>query len=449
MPTSEAMAAADAAWLHMDRPTNRMTIVAVLVLERPLELARLRRLIARRLVMRHPRFRAKVTTGGPAGGPRWEEDPHFDLALHVHHVALPAPGGDAALQRLVADLASTDLDRDRPLWDVHLVDGVGDGCALVVRLHHCIADGIALARVLLELTDGGRRRTPPAHALEHSGPSLLTRAAGLPFAAARRLAPRSLVGATREAAADAVALAQLLGSPPDPPGPLKGDHGQGLRVAWTAPIDLAGVKAIAHAAGATVNDVLLAALAGALAPDLQHDGEPEPRFHAVVPFDVRDAAAPMSAELGNRFGLVFVRLPVAEATPGERLAAVQREMAAIKASRQPAVSYAALRALGLAPAPVEARLMDFFSAKGTAVVTDVRGPERTIRLGGAAVSDAFIWAPCAGSVGASVSIFSYRGTIRVGMLAHAGLHPAPARVARHFAAEVAALQRDVAQDSVS
>src|SRR6185369_12453933 len=153
MPSSEPMAAADAAWLHMDRPTNRMIIVSVLILEAPLDAARLRRLVARRLVARFPRFRQRVAAGRPLGGARWEEDPDFDLGLHLHRVALPAPGEERALQ-----------------------DGVGDGCALVVRLHHCLADGIALARVMLELTDqpGDRRAERPIAAppAEERGPSV-------------------------------------------------------------------------------------------------------------------------------------------------------------------------------------------------------------------------------------------------------------------------------------
>src|SRR6185369_11095481 len=120
MPSSEPMAAADAAWLHMDRPTNRMIIVSVLILEAPLDAARLRRLVARRLVARFPRFRQRVAAGRPLGGARWEEDPDFDLGLHLHRVALPAPGDEHALQELVGDLAGADLDHDRPLWDIHL-----------------------------------------------------------------------------------------------------------------------------------------------------------------------------------------------------------------------------------------------------------------------------------------------------------------------------------------
>src|SRR3954454_19170439 len=101
MSPSQPMTAADAAWLHMDRPTNRMIIVSVLLLEAPLDVRRLRRLVQRRLVARFPRFCRRVVGGGPLGAPRWEDDPDFDLALHVHRVALPDPGDEATLQELV------------------------------------------------------------------------------------------------------------------------------------------------------------------------------------------------------------------------------------------------------------------------------------------------------------------------------------------------------------
>jgi diacylglycerol O-acyltransferase len=450
MSSSHPMAAADAAWLHMDRPTNRMIIVSVLMLEAPLDMRRLRRIVERRLVARYPRFRQRVVGGGPLGGPHWQDDDDFDLSLHVHRIALPAPGDERALEELVGDLMASDLDHDRPLWEIHLVESCGAGCALVIRLHHCVADGIALARVLLDLTDGHRAgaaagAVAPPQPPEHSAvDALLAPAhavAGAPLAAARRLRhPDALLDLGHEVADDAIALARLLGGAQDPPSAMKGHHGAGQRVAWTPPLALDDVKAIAHATDTTVNDVLLTALAGALAREIGSEPDGPDSVHAIVPFDVRPADAPLPAELGNRFGLVFARLPLDCEAPLQRLAAIHTEMSAIKRSRQPAVSYAALQVMGLAPAGVEARLIDLLSAKGSAVVTDVPGPHRTVRLGGVAVSDAFVWAPCAGSVGISVSIFSYRGRVRVGFLSHAGLRPPPQRLAQRIVGQLAELR---------
>lgn len=137
---------ADAAWLHMDRPTNRMVINAVLWFDEPLDPEAIRSVLRERIVERFPSFRQRAVEHGALGGADWEDDPDFDLDLHLHHIALPAPGDRIALQELVGDLASTPLHRDKPLWDAYLVDGYGAGSALQLRMHHCIADGIALAR---------------------------------------------------------------------------------------------------------------------------------------------------------------------------------------------------------------------------------------------------------------------------------------------------------------
>jgi WS/DGAT/MGAT family acyltransferase len=138
----------------MDRPTNLMVVNSVLWFEEPLDLERARRVVRERLVERFPRFRQRVVEpSGVLGVPSWEDDPTFDLDRHLHHIALPAPGDRVALQELVGDLISAPLDRSKPLWDTYVVDGFGSGMALVTRMHHSIADGIALTRVLLSMTD--------------------------------------------------------------------------------------------------------------------------------------------------------------------------------------------------------------------------------------------------------------------------------------------------------
>ncbi|HET8754901.1 MAG TPA: wax ester/triacylglycerol synthase domain-containing protein, partial [Solirubrobacteraceae bacterium] len=152
MSTSHAMARADAAWLHMDRPTNLMVINSVLWFDEPVDWDAYTAVIRDRLLARFDRFRQRPVEGPT--GPHWE-DVEVDLELHVHHVALPAPGDRRALETFVSDRAAMPLDRSRPLWEVYLIDGFGDGAAVLTRMHHCIADGITLARVMLTLTDGG------------------------------------------------------------------------------------------------------------------------------------------------------------------------------------------------------------------------------------------------------------------------------------------------------
>ena len=151
---SARLGAADTAWLHMDRPTNLMVINSVELFDEPPDWNRVKQVIQSRLVDRYPRFRQRVVQSHlPLRLPRWENDPDFALEHHVHHFALPAPGDRAALEELVGDLMAMPLDRNRPLWHIYLIDGFGEGAAIINRMHHCIADGIALARVMLSLTD--------------------------------------------------------------------------------------------------------------------------------------------------------------------------------------------------------------------------------------------------------------------------------------------------------
>jgi hypothetical protein len=147
MSGRERVSAADAAWLHMDRPTNLMVINVVLWFDAPLDWTVLAERIESRWIDQYPRFRQRVVEGWlRLLGPNWEDDPRFALENHLHRLALPAPGDQDALQDFVGDRMGVPLDRTKPLWQVYLVEGYGSGCAVVIRVHHSLADGIALAK---------------------------------------------------------------------------------------------------------------------------------------------------------------------------------------------------------------------------------------------------------------------------------------------------------------
>lgn len=155
------MSAVDRAWLRMDTPQNPMMICAVLILEQPVPMPRLRQLLEERF-LRFRRFRQRIVEKN--GKTWWQDDSLFDLDNHLHCIALPGRGTQKELQELAGDLNSTALDFRRPLWQIHYIDGYNGGCALLVRIHHCIADGISLVRVLLSLTDQNPDSAPPAAA---------------------------------------------------------------------------------------------------------------------------------------------------------------------------------------------------------------------------------------------------------------------------------------------
>ena len=159
----------------------------------------------------------------------------------------------------------------------------------------------------------------------------------------------------------------------------------------------------------------------------------------MVPFNLRPLDQPVPRELGNRFGLVFLPLPVGVSGSYRRLVEVHKRMNEIKHSRDGAVSYALLSASGLAPEPVERRIVDLFTGKGTAVVTNVPGPTEPVYLAGTPVRTSLFWAPTSGHIGMSVSIFSYRGEVTVGLMVDATLVPDPGEVVVQFEREVRAL----------
>ena len=464
MANAQRMSHADAAWLHMDQPTNLMVITGVLWFDEPPDWDGVRERIKERMVERFDRFRQRVAEGrAPLSGPHWEDDPNFDLDLHFHRVALPAPGDPAALQAYVSDLMANPLDRSRPLWHFHFVDGYGDGAAMVARIHHCIADGIALGRILLSLTDESRDAgIAPADdsaAREDSGGPLKSlfrpaaKAVSLARDAAEALAheaievgkdPSHLRDLAAEAREDAAAMAKMLTMPADPPTALKGELGVAMRVAWSRPIPLGDVKAIGHATGTTVNDVLLTAVAGALRSYLDGRETHVEELTAVVPFNLRPLDQPLPSDLGNRFGLVYLPLPVGIEDRRDRLDQVHSRMEQIKRSPEGAVSYGVLDAIGRTPVQIEKRLVDLFSTKGSAVMTNVPGPRQPVYLAGTPVRGVLVWAPTSGGVSMSVAIFSYAGEVTMGVMSDAGLVPDPEKIIEAFEPELDSLEREAA-----
>jgi WS/DGAT/MGAT family acyltransferase len=449
--TSHVMSTADAAWLRMDRPTNLMIVNSVLWFDEPVDWDRCRAVFVERIVDRFDRFHQRAADGLPLAGPHWQDDPDFDPDLHFHRVALPAPHDRSALEAFIGDRASTPLDHSRPLWEVYLIDDYGSGCAILVRIHHCIADGIALGRMMMTLTDGGEPHPGIAPGPDHGGvrrPALgaAARLAGsvVHQGVGALLHPAHVGALASGAAEDAQTLGKLLLPGSDPQSAIKGDQSIAHRVAWSDPVELWRVKRAGRAHGATVNDVLVTAVSGAIGRHLRDFGDEVAEVHALVPFNLRPLDQPLPRELGNRFGLVLLGLPVGIDDPVTRLAEVKRRMDAIKHGHEGVFTFGILSLMGRTPVKVEERLIDFFSAKGSMVLTNVPGPRRRLSLAGTPLGGVLVWAPCSGSVGMSVSVFSYAGKVTVGFLTDAGLVPEPQLLAHRFKQDLLALARTAA-----
>jgi diacylglycerol O-acyltransferase / wax synthase len=435
------MTAADAAWFDMDRPTNPMVVTAVMWFDGPVDVDLVRGIVAERLVARFTRFRQRVVEHPVTRRHRWEEDPHFDVDRHVHHRHLPRPGDRAALHAVVSELVSEQLPRDRPLWQLWALEGEQTS-AVVTRLHHCLADGQALAYVLAALTDDIDVTVPPApEPPEHVTIDLVRRTID------RARHPVSLAAQAPTVAREGASLARLVLLPPDHRTVLRGRLAGGKRVAWSEPTRLSEVSAVGHAFGGTVNDVLMSALTGAITRYLAARGPVPSELRALVPVDRRVADNPVDAALGNRFGMLIVPLPVGVTDPVERLADLVRRTARAKASPESLVASGVIATLGRVPRPAERALVDLFTAKASMLVTNVAGPQQPLSFAGRRLRGVVGWAPASGSVGLTVSIFSYVGEVVVGVAADAALVAHPEALLAAFDDELAALR--AAADTVS
>ena len=460
MPKRVRMAPVDTAWLRMDSPGNLMMIVGVHVFDGACDIPRLRRLLESHLLQYRP-FRSRVVQD--PGGAWWEEDENFDVAQHLVRIGLPGRGGKEELQKLVAQLAGQALDPLKPLWQFHLVENYDGGHALIVRIHHCIADGVALIGVLMGMagTDPEadvaapaprRRRDDAAGGLIEQWLRPFTDAAVKTLDAAGDITAKLLHTSARaiddpqfaaEAAtgyARAVAqvtkdIAALALMESDTPTRLKGRPGGAKAVAWNEPLPLADVKAVGRALGCSVNDVLLSCAAGAIRGYLIERGDDlaGAELRAMVPVNLRSPGR--HEALGNRFGLAPVLLPIGIGSPVERTLEVRARMSEMKGGYQPLLAMAVLGLAGIVPRILQAQLLDAFQRKATAVMTNVPGPQQALYMAGARIRQMMFWVPQSGDIGVGVSILSYDGGVQFGLVTDKKLVDDPQKIIDRFAPE--------------
>ncbi len=444
----------DAIWLDMDRPQNLMVIECLMFLDGPVDRDRFEQVVRTRLLDLYPVFSRRPVGGRGrrgTGRARWRDVADLDLTRHVREVRLPAPGDDRALQDYVSRFLATPLPRDRPLWQIHLIDGLAEGSAIFVRLHHALADGIALTQVLFSLTDleaeGDRDGSFHPEGRHHLLSEVVQAARRAAPEVPRMLRParlRTNVLAGLRLGLSGVGVLKKLLLTRNPDSAVAGAAGRDKRAVWSAPLDLARVKAIASHSGATVNDVLVSALAGALARYQEDRGGPAVDLPTMIPVNLRPLHLPLPRELGNRFALVMLSLPAGPAGPGgagHRLAETKRRMDVIKASPEPAITFSLIHAIGLLGTRLNRSLVRFFAAKATGVTTNVPGPREARYLAGTRISGLLGWVPGSGDQTLGTCIFTYAGTVRIGFKTDTAVIPDPAAILVAFHAEIEALER--------
>jgi len=453
-PNRQPIAKVDTAWLRMEQPTNLMMITGVIVLRDAVDFEQLKQVVASRFLA-FPRFRHKAVQ--TARGCWWEEDEDFELTSHIRRIALPGDAGKAELEEFISELASTPLDKYRPLWQFHYVENYVEGPALVTRIHHCYADGMALVQVMLSLTDTDRERSTalvkpeqwtrrrasesnvfkrlmePARegidAVQHFGMKLVEEAAHL------IREPQQATVYADSASEILSELATMLLLSDDPQSRFKGKLGVRKRIAWTEPLPLLEVKAISQALGCTVNDVLIGIMTGALHRYLVDYGEDpsELEIRATIPVNLRPLEH--AKNLGNHFGAVFLDLPIWESNPLARVYRVAENMHHLKNSRQATVSLGLLATVGMAPAAVQQAALELFARKATTVLTNVPGPREALFMAGGEIRQMMFWVPQSGSIGMGISILSYNEQVFCGLITDNKLVPDPERLVENFAIE--------------
>lgn len=468
-PTGERMSKVDTAWLRMDSPMNLMMIVGVWIIKPGVSYKAVCQRIEERL-LKYPRFGQRVEQD--ALGALWVRDEDFRIERHVVVEKLrrsSAGGEQQALQDRLGELAVQPLDMNHPLWQFHLVEHYQGGSALMARIHHCIADGIALIAVTQSLMDGGSE--PPERIVKeshHEGlegaeewiadtlikpfTDVAVKALGIAGNSAvsamemmiepQKGMEKGLAGSIEmarmayHAVRDAAALALM---PDDSHTRLKGIPGTTKRVAWCQPIPLDEVKAVAKALNCSINDVLLSSVAGAIGEYLKSFGDEiaGKEIRAMVPVNLRPIED--AYKLGNRFGLAPVVLPIGIENPVERVYEVRRRMGEMKGSLQPLLAYGLLAVAGLLVKPAQDAMLSLFSKKTTAVMTNVPGPREKLKFCGATLEQNLVWVPQSGTVGLGVSILSYGGGVQFGVISDATLCPDPQKIIDEFEPEFSKL----------
>ncbi|ODT99722.1 MAG: diacylglycerol O-acyltransferase [Pseudonocardia sp. SCN 72-86] len=436
----------DASFLYMEQPTTGMHVGGVMTFLPPedgseFDVDAFVRLVGSRLSL-VPRYRQRVReVPGRLGLPVWVDDPDFDLSYHIRRSALPAPGTDDALRELVGRLLSRRLDRDRPLWEIYIVEGVSGGrFALVTKTHHAMVDGVAsmdIGALLLDRTPEPRE-VPDDEWVPAREPSGIELAASAVVENLRR--PRSAVDAASRAVADLRAAAATVGrtmsgiaeaarGAAQASGPLDALNrpiGEQRRYSM-ARTSLAEHRAArkAHLAGGagTVNDVVLGVVCGALRYWLMTRGEalhPDTSVRAMVPVSVRnrrDNGGPGSP--GNQISAYFVDLPVGLDEPAARLLRIAEQMEAQKRGAHDAAPTALVGLAGLMSPQLHsmgAKLTSRLSSRlFNVLVTNVPGPPRPLYAMGARLQDLFPVVPLAQGQAVGIGVTSYNGSVCYGL----------------------------------
>lgn len=404
-------------------------ITAIMVLKTPPDKKLLFKIIEDRLSL-FERFRCKVTD--THGKPQWAHDDDFDINSHIHHFALPQPGDDQALQEMMESLMSKPLDCAKPLWQIHMIENYQGGFVLLWRIHHVIADGMALIKVVFSLTGKSAEDSlhlPPASTEDADLPpeklsSKIQRWAlqSEKFIKSARewwQHPEDWIESIRKNLQHTIDLGKVLLDRADDPASkfYKGKLSVLKTPVWTQDaLSVADLKTIGHHYKATVNDMLLCLVAGGIRYHLKKNNiDPKEGITVAAPVNMRPHAG--DQRLNNKVGSIFINLPVHLSDPAERLSAIHEHMEDIKSSVEPVLIYNIVELFAdVTTKGLENTVTGMLGSNVTAIVTNVPGPREYVYIAGCEIADMMFWVPQSEAFGIGISMMSYCGKARIGIV---------------------------------
>lgn len=425
----ELMSSVDRAWLEMDERHNPMVASAIFQLDGSVRAPVIAETISQRLLSR-VRFRQRPDDAHRP--PRWIEDESIKLDYHVHLKRLTEPDHEAQLRSAIGEELSNELDRCRPLWRMVFYTRPDGLITVLFRAHHAVADGIALLHVLLGCVDHATRKPENGQASierpAHEGPlgGLIDQleAANSALETLYRVAlddlhqPRHLVEQLREGQHILGAVGRLLGLPENNPTEFRRPLSGHRAVAWLEELPFSRFHRFSKVHTVKINDLFIACLAGAFGRYLRATTKDFPESQNLrisIPVNLRSESD--NAGQGNYFGLVLLDLPVGVSDPQERLRIVSQRMKALKDSGEARAVFLSLAVAGHLPVVLEKKLVNQVAGKSAAVVSNLRGPKRLLKIAGSTMRNVVFWPPQSGGIGLGLSLFSYAGKVSVGVSA--------------------------------